>query len=85
MTDSLLQKLEEKMMVLLTEVEDLRKEVKRLNHENTSLKIDRENHSKKLQDLILLLDTVNLSENPTTNPLISMVKPVLIQDDKIVG
>lgn len=59
MTETLLQKLEEKMMMVLTEVEDLREEIQRLRHENSSLKIEKENHTRKLQDLISLLDTVS--------------------------
>jgi regulator of replication initiation timing len=58
MTESLLQKLEEKMMMLISEVEELRKEIQHLNHENASLRAERENHSRKLQELISLLDTV---------------------------
>ncbi len=84
MTENLLQKLEEKMMVLLTEVEDLREELQRLHQENTSLKMERESHGKKLQELILLLDTVSPSEVMATSTSISAVKPVLIQD-KILG
>lgn len=58
MTESLLQKLEEKMVLLISEVEDLRKEIQHLNHENSSLRMERENHARKLQELIGLLDTV---------------------------
>jgi regulator of replication initiation timing len=74
MTENLLQKLEEKMMILLTEVEDLREQTQRLNHENTSLKIERESHAKKLQDLISLLDAVNPVESLTENTTLSIVK-----------
>ena len=69
MTENLLQKLEEKMMTLLSEVEDLRKEVNRLNMESASLKMERENHGRKLQELIGLLDTVsivNVASSPTS-------------------
>lgn len=66
MTESLLQKLEEKMMVLLTEVESLRKDVHRLNHETASLKFERENNARKLQDLLSLLDSVNVIVSPMT-------------------
>ncbi len=81
MTENLLQKLEEKMMLILTEVEDLREELARLHHENTSLKGEKENNAKRLQDLILLLDTVNASDNLIAK---SSMKPVLVQD-KILG
>lgn len=59
MTENLLQKLEEKMMVILSEIEDLRRDNLRLNNENASLKVEREKNAKKLHDLISLLDTVD--------------------------
>jgi regulator of replication initiation timing len=62
MTENLLQKLEEKMVTLISEVEDLRREIQHLNHENSLLRIERENNFKKLQDLIALLDTLNVTE-----------------------
>lgn len=62
MTENLFQKLEEKMMTLLTEMDDLRKEIQHLAHENTALKAEKDNHAKKLQDLILLLDSVSSTE-----------------------
>lgn len=67
MTESLLQKLEEKMMTLLSEVEDLRKEIHRLSHENLSLKVEKDSHVKKVQDLISLLDSVQTVVNETAN------------------
>ncbi|HEU5280741.1 MAG TPA: hypothetical protein VFU82_02010 [Gammaproteobacteria bacterium] len=73
MTEQMLQKLEEKMMMLLGEVEDLRKMVDRLQQENTSLKqentgikFDRENHTRKLEDLLSMLDTMNTPVQPQT-------------------
>lgn len=62
MTENLLQKLEEKMMMLLSEVEGLRKENQRLGQENVVLRVEKESHAKKLQDLIALLDAVNGGE-----------------------
>lgn len=62
MTENLLQKLEEKMVTLISEVEDLRREIQHLNHENSLLRIERESNFKKLQDLIALLDTLNVTE-----------------------
>lgn len=69
MTENLLQKLEEKMMLLLSEVEDLRKEIRYLNHDNSVLKMEKEkylmersNQERKLQDLISLFDTVKTVE-----------------------
>lgn len=70
MTENLLQKLEEKMMMLLSEVEELRKAVKHLNHENSTLKSEKEkylhekaNHERKLQELISLFDAVKTMES----------------------
>jgi regulator of replication initiation timing len=58
MTDNFLQKLEEKVMVLLTELEVLRKEHSQLKQENALLKAEKHNHAKKLQGLISLLDSL---------------------------
>lgn len=87
MTESLLQKLEEKMVVLLTEVEDARLEIQRLKEENIILRSKEENNASKLQDLLALLDAVNTMENPVPNNITSVnagvasVKPVLVQRD----
>ncbi len=92
-TETLLYKLEEKMMLLLTdaeasrnEVEALRTEVEgnrqviqRLQQENHMMKQDKENHTRKLQDLISLLDSVNPSEQPAPMTSAYAVKPVLVQ------
>jgi regulator of replication initiation timing len=59
MTENLLVKLEEKTMVLLGEVEELRKQVQRLTMENATFKMEKESNSRKLQDLINLLDSVS--------------------------
>ncbi len=59
MTDTLLQKLEEKMMMLLTEVESLRNEIHRLRHDNAALKAEQGHHTKKLQGLLSLLDSLD--------------------------
>lgn len=88
MTENLLQKLEEKMMVLLTEVESLRQEVKQLHGENTSLKNEKEQHAmavsqheKKLRDLLSLLDAINVVEPQSTSHIsptsLAVIKPVL--------
>lgn len=79
MTENLLQKLEEKMMMLLSEVEDLRKDVQRISHENSTLKFEKENNSKKLQDLISLLDSVSAMDSAMNNLNVSIPKPVLVQ------
>ena len=59
LTENLLYKLEEKMMLLLTDSEGLRQQISRLQQENAALRQERENHTRKLQDLINLLDSVN--------------------------
>ena len=80
MTENLLQKLEEKMMTLLSEVEKLRKEVGRLHHENAVFRIERETHTKRLQDFISLLDSVNALDTPLSHPhLNGVAKPALVQ------
>jgi regulator of replication initiation timing len=58
MTENLLVKLEEKMIMLIAEVEDLRKQVQYLMHENNTLKSEKANHIQKLHDLIGLIDTI---------------------------
>jgi hypothetical protein len=87
MTENLLQKLEEKMMMIVSELEDSRKEIQRLNEvvertsqENTFLKIKYENDAKKVHELILLLDTLNSNDTLMSNPAtMQAVKPVLVQ------
>lgn len=65
MTESLLQQLEEKTMILLSEIEDCRKELRFAQQENALLiqknallEKEREQNGRKLQDLISLLDDV---------------------------
>ena len=69
MTDNFLQKLEEKVMVLLTELEGLRKEINHLRHENANLKAEKMNHSKKLQSLVSLLDSLEAESANYSNEL----------------
>jgi len=59
MTDNFLQKLEEKVMILLTELEDLRFTVQQLKEEKANLEIEKFNYTQKLQGLITLLDSVD--------------------------
>ena len=79
MTENLLQKLEEKMMIMLTEIEDSRREIHRLTHENAGLKVERETSTRKLQDLITLLDSMNATDNLLANLVMPVAKPVLVQ------
>lgn len=92
--ENLLPKLEEKMMILVTELEDARREAQRKDLEILSLKTDKEKlkedreiYSKKLTDMLLLLeDAVN--SNPdnlaVSNPSPAL-KPVLVQDKVSAG
>jgi regulator of replication initiation timing len=59
MTDNLLQKLEEKVITIVTELEGLQKVVIQLRSENSSLKADKENFATKLHNLVSLLDTID--------------------------
>jgi regulator of replication initiation timing len=59
MTDNFLQRFEEKVMNLLTELETLRKEASHLRQENAQLKADKSNYIKKLQALVSLFDSLN--------------------------
>jgi hypothetical protein len=79
MAENLFLKLEEKMMILISELEQLRKENQRLNQENSFLKNEREGSMAKLSDLILLIDTINPVENAVPSLAIAAVKPVLVQ------
>jgi regulator of replication initiation timing len=63
MTENLLQKLEEKTMNILTEVEKLRSEIKQLKHENFSLRSEKETNTRKLQDLMGLLDATSHADS----------------------
>lgn len=69
MTENLLQKLEEKMMVVLSEVEGLRQEIQTLRQENSVLhtenekfSLERKTNEKKLQDILSLFDAVKQLE-----------------------
>jgi regulator of replication initiation timing len=66
MTDNLLQKLEEKVMALVLELEDLRKEVHLVRQENIFLKTDKTNQTQKLQNLISLLEATSLEVAPVS-------------------
>jgi len=67
MTDNFLQRLEEKVMVLLTELESLRKEINQLRHENSTLKTEKINYTKKLQALLSLLDSLEEEQQGPVN------------------
>lgn len=81
LTENLLIKLEEKLMQLLTESEDMRHEIRRLQEENSALITERQAHTSKLQDLVSLLDSVGASadEMATEVETIEMVRPAIAQ------
>lgn len=88
MTDNLLQKLEEKMMMVISEVEELRKENQRLNHKNAMLELARENHVKKMQDLIGLIDAIAITDHllTPTNTLVAVKStPTMVQGEEAFG
>ncbi|MHB1947076.1 MAG: hypothetical protein ACYCQI_03040 [Gammaproteobacteria bacterium] len=67
MTENLLHKLEEKVLTLLKELESLRNELTLQKLENSSLKSEKVNATKKLQGLVSLFDT------PETENVVRMV------------
>lgn len=79
MTENLLQKLEERMMMVLSEVEVLRKEVQHLHQENSTLRFEKESNTQKLQGLVSLLDSMNLVDSSMQNAGVPIGKPVLVQ------
>ncbi len=79
MTENLFVKLEERMMVLLSEVEELRQQVQRLTIENATYRTEKETNTNKLQDLLSLLDSVNAVDNSLLHANTVSAKPVLVQ------
>lgn len=63
MTDNLLEKVEEKVISLLTELENQRKENSLLRNENMQLKTEKNQQMTRLQGLISLLNVLDTSEN----------------------
>ena len=59
MMDSSLYKLEEKIITLLSTLEGLRSESHQLKQENAALKAEKINNTKRLQELVDLLDSVD--------------------------
>ena len=85
LTENLLYKLEENMMLLLTDSEGLRQQLNRLQQENAALRQEKETHTRKLQDLINLLDSINPTEQPVQQVRNSytavkpLLEPVMVQ------
>jgi len=68
MTDNLFQKLEEKITLLLTELDCMRKELTQLKQENASLKLDKTRYAQKIQEMITLMDMLDgVKENIPVN------------------
>ncbi|MDX1901662.1 MAG: hypothetical protein SFW66_06615 [Gammaproteobacteria bacterium] len=67
MTDNLLQKLEERTMMLLTEIESLRNRVSVLTRENTELKSEYNTHMKKVRELIALVESLDIDQDTRVN------------------
>jgi|GEM_PF-4524655 len=79
MTDTLFQKLEERMLLVFTELEVLR-------NENAELKSEREKNMQKLQSLVSLFETINATDNAAENAenlmqnmAVAVGKPMLVQ------
>lgn len=87
MTENLLQKLEERTISLITELEEQRKRSQELLTELTALKnekekaaIERNHQEQKIKELIGLVDAITNLEMPAAvNSNITSVKPVLVQ------
>ena len=62
MTENLLQKVEDKIHLLIAEVATMRQELLFLKHENASLRKEQGGHAQKLQHLISLLNVLGTEE-----------------------
>lgn len=66
--ENLLQNLEEKIMALVSELETLRHDMHRVQQENALLKSEKNSQSRKLQDLIALMDAIDFNRDIATRP-----------------
>ena len=66
MTDNLLEKVEEKVISLLTELEAQRKENSLLKHENALLKTEKNSQTTRLQGLVSLLNVLDATDDNTS-------------------
>ena len=62
-TENLLLKIEEKVVALLSEIENLHGQIRQLKLENLELKAIEGNHAAKLEGLIFLLDVFEVKES----------------------
>lgn len=77
MTESLLMKLEEKAMTLLSELETLRRE-------NATLRAEKEKNSQKLAGLVSLLDTLSSFDSEPA-PMVSSSQTMTIVETMIAN
>ncbi|GEM_PF-4668469 len=64
MTENLIQKMEERVGLLLSELTLLRSEIKHLRYENASLKAEKANSTKKIEGIISALDALDIPHQP---------------------
>lgn len=69
MMESLVHQLEEKVMVLVNELEHIRNDLRQAKLENTALKAEKNNHAKKLQTLISMIEKLDVMDIPETSPV----------------
>jgi hypothetical protein len=67
MAENLLQKIEERVLTLLNELEIMRAEIIRLRSENAILKDDHGTHVQKLQGLLSLLEILEHSDGSVSS------------------
>ena len=83
LTENLLYKLEEKMMLLLSDAESMRQQIHRLQQENVALRQEKDGHTRKLQDLVSLLDSVHPVDHVAQLAPVQQyttVMPIIAQD-----
>jgi FtsZ-binding cell division protein ZapB len=66
------EKLEEKITLLLSELEKTRHELLQARQENSVLKTEKLSYTKKLQELLALLDSVDIAENQPIHKPVSI-------------
>ena len=79
--ETLFYKLEEKLVALISERDNLIRENQALITENQELKSEKELHSKKLHELVLLVESVNEPKSNTEHfsPSLAAIKPLIAQ------
>lgn len=77
MTEILLQKIEDRVLLLLAEITNLRQEVKILRKENAELKMGYGDNEGKLQELLSLLDVLEQDRYQETLNLEGAQEPMI--------